>query len=76
MRLIILRDVGNMHKKSSFIKNNKFAPLISDVLPYETPIKFSNTGIYKVLRKNFEENLKIYYKNKARGSKNPKTPCG
>ena len=65
-----------MHKKSSFIKNNKFAPLISDVLPYETPIKFSNTGIYKVLRKNFEENLKIYYKNKARGSKRPKTPFG
>lgn len=58
-----------MRNKSSFIKNNKFAPLISDVLPYETPIKFSNTDIYKSLRKNYEIKLRSYYKNKAKGKK-------
>lgn len=65
-----------MRKKSSFIKNNKFAPLISDVLPYETPIKFSNTGIYKALRKDFEIKLKTYYKDKAKGKKSLATLCG
>lgn len=65
-----------MHKKSSFIKNNKFAPLISDVLPYETPIKFSNADIYKALRKTYEVKLKDYYKDKARGKKDLTQLCG
>lgn len=54
-------------KKSSFIKSNKFAPLISDVLPYETPIHFSNTDFYKTIRNEYEQIIKKYYLSKSRG---------
>lgn len=57
-------------KKSSFVKINKFSPLISDVLPYETPIKFSNSDLYKSLKQQYDKDEKEFYKNKSRGKNN------
>lgn len=57
-------------KKCSFVKINKFSPLISDVLPYETPIKFSNSDLYKSLKHQYDKEEKELYKNKSRGKKN------
>lgn len=54
-------------KKSSFMKSNKFAPLISDVLPYETPIRFSNTDFYKTIRSEYEQITKKYHYAKSKG---------
>ena len=45
-------------KKCSFVKINKFSPLISDVLPYETPIKFSNSDLYKSLKHQYDKEEK------------------
>ena len=58
-----------MSKKSSFIKTNKFVPLISDVLPYETPIKFSNVNFYNTINNQYLEKQKIFFNKRAQGLK-------
>lgn len=45
--------------KSSFVKMSKFHPLLTDTLPYEIPILFSNRGLYETLRKEYD----AYYMN-------------
>ncbi|MFI3243181.1 MAG: antiviral reverse transcriptase Drt3b [Akkermansia sp.] len=47
-----------MHKskknmEASFSKVNKFFPLLTDVLPYETPFKFSNIDFYRALKNSY-----------------------
>lgn len=62
-------------RKTTFVKINKFLPLLTDTLPYETPVLFSNRGFYTNLRAKYN----IYYNNlikdRARGLNNsyPKT---
>ena len=45
--------------KSSLIKMSKFHPLLTDTLPYEVPVLFSNRGLYETLRSAYDE----YYTN-------------
>ncbi len=43
--------------KPSLIKLNKFMPLLTDTLPFETPVLFSNRGFYETIKNEFD----IYY---------------
>lgn len=43
--------------KSFLVKMSKFHPLLTDTLPYEVPVLFSNRGLYKTLRKAYD----VYY---------------
>ena len=36
--------------KSRLIKSNKFFPLLTDTLPYEVPVLFSNKGFYHTIK--------------------------
>ncbi|MBS6472626.1 MAG: RNA-directed DNA polymerase [Acetobacter sp.] len=48
--------------KSSFVKTNKFIPLLTDTLPYEVPVLFSNRGLYETVKNAYND----YYDNIAR----------
>lgn len=61
--------MSNKKSNSSLIKINKFTPLLTDVLPYETPLSFSNNSFYAKFKKAYDENAKKNYKNKAQGKK-------
>ena len=41
------------------IKHNIFLPLMTDILPYELPVLFTNKYFYKFLKSNYDE----YYNN-------------
>lgn len=62
-------------KKTTFVKINKFLPLLTDTLPYETPVLFSNRGFYTNLRTRYNKYYNNLIKNKAKGLTNdcPKT---
>ena len=62
-------------KKATFVKINKFLPLLTDTLPYETPVLFSNRGFYTNLRTKYNKYYNNFIKNKAKGLTNdsPKT---
>ncbi len=62
-------------KKSTFVKTNKFLPLLTDTLPYEMPVLFSNRGFYTNLRTRYNEYYNNLIKSKAKGLTNvpPKT---
>ena len=62
-------------KKTTFVKINKFLPLLTDTLPYETPVLFSNRGFYMNLRTKYNKYYNNLIKNKAKGLTNdcPKT---
>lgn len=40
-------------------KNDKFRILLTELLPYEVPLLFSNEGFYKILKKNSFEKYKL-----------------
>ena len=54
-------------KKATFVKINKFLPLLTDTLPYETPVLFSNRGFYTNLRTKYNKYYNNFIKNKAKG---------
>ena len=62
-------------KKTTFVKINKFLPLLTDTLPYEIPVLFSNRGFYTILRTKYNKYYNNFIKNKAKGLTNdsPKT---
>jgi hypothetical protein len=61
--------------KSSFIKMNKFMPLLTDTLPYEVPILFSNYGFYETIETAYKKYYDELVRKKAAGKDSgaPKT---
>lgn len=54
--------------KLSVVRIDKFIPLISDVLPFEVPLSFSNNNIYRLLRDKYQSRLDIHNIEKAKGN--------
>ena len=54
--------------KSSLIKMSKFHPLLTDTLPYEVPVLFSNRGLYETLRSAYDEYYTNIVKKRAQGT--------
>ena len=61
--------------RSTFVKTNKFLPLLTDTLPYETPILFSNRGFYANLSTYYNKYYNDIIRKKAKGEpiEQPKT---
>ena len=61
--------------KSSLVKMSKFHPLLTDTLPYEVPILFSNRGLYETLRGAYDTYYTNIVKRRAKGVEyaDPKT---
>ncbi len=59
--------------KASFIKTNKFLPLLTDTLPYEVPVLFSNRGFYHSLQKEFNFRHKKLMSLKAKNGEDVTT---
>lgn len=55
--------------RSTFVKTNKFLPLLTDTLPYETPILFSNRGFYANLRTYYNTYYNDTVRRKAKGER-------
>lgn len=53
--------------KSSFVKMSKFHPLLTDTLPYEVPVLFSNRGLYETLRSAYDKYYTTIVKKRAQG---------
>lgn len=53
--------------KSSFVKINKFIPLLTDTLPYEVPVLFSNRGLYETIKNAYNTYYDEIVRNKAQG---------
>lgn len=56
--------------KSFLVKIDHFIPLLTDTLPYEVPFFFSNSGIYRSLKKEYDAYFKGQNVRKARGENN------
>ncbi len=54
--------------KSRLIKSNKFFPLLTDTLPYEVPVLFSNKGFYHTIKLVYDNwyNDKMKKKSKTK----------
>lgn len=53
--------------KSSFIKMSKFHPLLTDTLPYEVPVLFSNRGLYETIKTAYNTYYDDIVRQKACG---------
>lgn len=53
--------------KSSLVKMSKFHPLLTDTLPYEVPVLFSNRGLYETLRGAYDTYYTDIVKRRAKG---------
>ncbi len=53
--------------KSSFVKMSKFHPLLTDTLPYEVPVLFSNRGFYETIRRAYDNYYLLLVRDKAKG---------
>ena len=53
----------------SIVKKNKFLPLLTDTLPYEVPISFSNRGFYKTIKNLYDNYYNEQVKKIAKGEK-------
>lgn len=54
--------------KLSVVRIDKFIPLISDVLPFEVPLSFSNNNIYKILKHMYQSKLDLHNSEKSKGN--------
>lgn len=54
--------------KSSLVKINKFIPLLTDTLPYEIPVLFSNRGFYATIKKSYDTYYNKTISKKASGN--------
>jgi hypothetical protein len=46
---------------------NKFIPLLTDTLPYEVPVLFSNRGLYETIKNAYNDYYQDIVRNKAQG---------
>lgn len=54
--------------KSSFIKMSKFHPLLTDTLPYEVPVLFSNRGLFNTIKTAYDKYYGEMVHEKAKGN--------
>ena len=57
-----------MSKSKAYIKLQIYSPLISDTLPYEVPMKFSNRLLFEKLQSLYDKYIKEELKKKSRGN--------
>ena len=53
--------------KSSLVKMSKFHPLLTDTLPYEVPVLFSNRGLYETLKSAYDKYYTSVVKRRSKG---------
>ena len=58
-----------MSKNKAYIKLQIYSPLISDTLPYEVPMKFSNRLLFEKIQRLYDEYISEELKKKSRGQK-------
>ena len=53
--------------QATIVKKNKFLPLLTDTLPYEVPIPFSNRGFYRTIKEIYDNYYNEQIKKIAKG---------
>jgi len=53
---------------SHLAKINKFLPLLTDTVPYEVPILFSNRGFYETIKTAYDKHYREIMRKKAQGN--------